>query len=366
MVRMQTQICFLWAIVFVAYTTATPNDHYYAVVLAGGKGERLWPLSRENKPKQFLEFLQNKTLIEHAIARVTSFIPKKNIWIITNQAYLDQVHVLFGNTLGGVISEPAARNTAPAVLLACLTIIEKDPQATIAFLPADHHIKEEAIFSHGLHTVLNKTSTSDAIGLIGLKPTYPATGLGYIEYDYHSCGGLHAVLKFHEKPQLAVAKEYFDVPNMLWNGGYFCGKASVFINHFKELTPLLYELVESYMHDEGSYASLPDISFDNAVLEKTSSMCVMPLAVTWSDVGNLKTFLSAKDNWQHNMKNVVNIDSENNLIHNPHTLTALLGVDDLCIINTQDVLIVAHQNDVERVKEVLQRLNNAQKMALSK
>ena len=179
-------------------------------------------------------------------------------------------------------------------MLACLTLIQHDPDASIVFLPADHSIKEEALFSQGLQTALSFLHNKDIIALIGLEPTYPATAYGYIEYTKTSSSDLSKVLKFHEKPSHIQAQQYLEKDNMLWNGGYFCGKASTFIALFQKHVPALYEQMQEYLNNNLLYAQLKSISFDRAVLERASNVYVLPLAITWSDVGNLQTFLSAQ------------------------------------------------------------------------
>ena len=344
--------------------TVQENNHCYAVILAGGKGERLWPLSREHKPKQFLEFFENVTLLELTCNRVIPILPLEHIWVITNQLYKTQVSTILGHTLGGIISEPSARNTAPAILLACLTLSQHDPNATVIFLPADHYIKEEELFTEKLHILLSNVHINDGISLIGLRPTYPATGLGYIEYTKQSSSPLQKVVRFHEKPSASQAEKYLENDNMLWNGGYFCGKVSTFIALFQKHAPLIYDQVQGYLNNTVFYDQLTNISFDHAVLEHTQNIYVLPIEITWSDVGNLETFLSSQGQRQENIDNLVAINASNNLIHNKNKFTALIGVNDLCIINTDDVLLVAHQKEVERVKEILLKLQPFEKKKL--
>lgn len=340
------------------------NKHVYAVILAGGKGERLWPLSREEKPKQFLEFADHKTLLEHTVARINSLVPAQHRWVITNKAYEANVQDMLGNSIGAIISEPTQRNTGPALLLATLQVAQQDPDATILFLPADHAIKEKNKFCQGLHTALEFVADHDVVALIGLHPTYPATGYGYIEYKEPSQSELYKVVRFHEKPPLELAKEYVAAGNMLWNGGYFCGKVATFLALFQEHTPLLYEQAQGYVNGTVAYSELSDISFDHAVMEHAKNAYVLPLEITWSDIGNLKTFLSSLEAYQDKLDNVIAINANNNLIHNEGKFTALIGVDDLCIINTDDVLLVAHQKEVERVKEILAQLQEEGKNEL--
>lgn len=352
-------ILLLGLISTVAGTFIKPNEanHVYAVILAGGKGERLWPLSRDSKPKQFLEFFTDTTLLGHTFNRITPLLSSDKVWVITNKAHESQVRTILGDTIGGIITEPMARDTAPAVLLACLTIWEQDPEATLLFLPADHYIKEEALFCHGLEMILTfLNNTQNHVVLLGLSPTYPATGYGYIEYNRACEGTLYKVNRFHEKPSLNQAQKYLEADNMLWNGGYFCGKASTFLDLFKKHTPLLFEQALRYLNNEIAYSELKSISFDRAIMEQADNVYVLPLEITWSDVGNLKTFLSLQNYSQDNLANVATVNASNNLIYNENQLTALIGIDDVCIINTGDVLLISHQKEVERVKEILLQL----------
>jgi len=158
------------------------------------------------------------------------------------------------------------------------------------------------------------------------------------------------------KHPLAKAEQYLKAGNTLWNGGYFCGKAATFIELFKEHAPWLYEQVEDYFAGKISYDRLTKISFDNAVMECVETAYVLPLHITWSDIGNLETFLVAQESFLDQLENVIAIDARNNLITSDSRITALLGVDDLCIVNTSDVLLVAKRSEVEKVKQVLQKL----------
>ena len=332
------------------------EDHVYAVILAGGKGERLWPLSREHKPKQFLSFSDDRTLLQHTIDRISPLMPTERTWIITNHAHAEHVQEIVGPTIGGIISEPATRDTAPALLFACLTLIQQDPDALLLFLPADHYIKEEALFCQGLSKAITFIQNHNTIALLGLYPTFPATGYGYIEYEATRTNKLHKVLMYHEKPPLAKAEQYLKAGNMLWNGGYFCGKAATFIELFKEHAPWLYDQVKDYFAGNLAYDKLTRISFDHAVMEHVEGAYVLPMHITWSDIGNLETFLVAQESFQDQLENVIPINARNNLISSNSRVTALLGVDDLCIVNTDDVLLVAKRSEVEKVKQVLQKI----------
>ena len=218
-------------------------SHIYCVILAGGVGERLWPLSRQSKPKQLLEVHGSQTLLDQAIDRVQLLVPRENILISTTQFHEPKMLDLFGHRIGGVIVEPGLRNTGPAILLSCCQLYEKDPEAIIVFLPADPFIpqKDNGKFAQFLEHAIDFSTQNNQITLLGVKPTFAATGYGYIEFDSAAISQPSRVKKFHEKPTRAAAQTYLDSGSMLWNIGMFCARASVFIDQYKTLAPKMYK-----------------------------------------------------------------------------------------------------------------------------
>ncbi len=344
----------------------------YGVILAGGKGERLWPLSREALPKQFLE-IQKKSLLKHTYDRLIQLISPEKISIVTTQAQsaLIEHHIPTVN----LIVEPFSKNTAPALLLSCLTIAQQDPQAVVLFCPADHYISDQDAFLKTLQQAIAQSHEAQQITLIGIEPTYAATGYGYIEFDVAKAmseqglgtssrrsfneGGL-PIIRFHEKPSAAVAQEYIELGNMLWNIGIFCAPVSVFIEAYKKYAPELYTLVYNYFKTGSAewYQQLESISVDYALMEKSSSLLVIPAQLGWSDVGNLATFLSL----EADTHNHLSIESINNLVLSQKPLTVLIGVEDLVVVQTDDVLLIAKRSESEKVKLALNELrkNNKQ------
>ncbi len=325
----------------------------YFTILAGGKGERLWPLSRKSKPKQLLPFDHNKSLLELTIDRIQSISDKNHRLIITTQEQKPVIQELVGNDVWHVIAEPSTRNTAPAILLTCLWLANQDPNAYVVFLPADHYFPDAQPFCDALSEL--PLLTCNKIGLIGIKPTYPATGYGYIEFEKSSSDCNYHINKFHEKPTESIAKQYCKQENMLWNIGVFGGNVTTFIAEYKEHAPQLYNSVVAYMNQKISYDDIEAISIDYAVMEKSSNLLVIPLACAWSDVGNLNTFLSLQNNnGEHS--SVISIDSHDNLVSLQHKLIALIGVDNLCVVETDDVILISARQEAEKVKLVLQEL----------
>lgn len=337
-----------------------PNNHYYAVILAGGSGERLWPLSRQEKPKQLLSVAQDGTLLDQAIDRVINYIPKKNIWVSTTTKYTKIIQEYVGNRVGIISAEPSSRNTGPAILLTCMKIAQQDPEAVILFVPADPFIPaaQYQSFQQSVQHVLKFATEHNSIVLLGVNPTYPATGYGYIEYDKNTINGsnCHSVVSFKEKPSYEVANEYLQKGCMLWNIGMFCAQATVFIDEFKRLAPVVYETVAAYIGGMGTYEQAPSISIDYAVIEKSNVTAVLPIDLTWYDVGNLQVFLSLKNQFEGLKTQLVSVDANNNLVDAPDLLVALVGVSDLCINKTGNILVIAHEKATEKIRSVVEQL----------
>ncbi len=332
------------------------NTHI--VILAGGKGERLWPLSRKQNPKQLLSFINQRTLLEHTVDRISSLVDTPHIHVVTTQEQSDQIETLIGDRIGSIIIEPASCNTAPAILLSCLHIQKIDPDATIAFLAADHFIPNTKSFCTYLQKALIYSNENPCITLLGIKPTWPATGYGYIEYIKKNDQSIFPVKRFHEKPNEAVAKVYFETDTMLWNAGMFCGAVKTFLDEYKKHASTMVKQMQGYLKGERNYEKIESTSFDYAILEKSNTSYVLPSNFSWSDVGNLDTFLSLLQIPHISHDNVIQIESSNNIVLVEDKLTALIGVDNLCVVQTNDVLLIAKREDVEKVKLVLRQLKN--------
>jgi len=334
------------------------EKHWYVVILAGGKGERLWPLSTEKSPKQVLPFQKGKSLLQATIKRVSQTVPKKKIWVVTTKKQKKLISQHIQDSISTILSEPAARNTAAAILYTCLHIQQKDPEAVIAFLPADHYIKENNLFMQNLTQALTWANQHQTIVLLGIKPTFPATGYGYIEHKLRPCpqSAFRQVLKFHEKPSKEIAIRYIKKNNMLWNAGMFCSRADVFIREFVNHAPTTYEQVIQSLDKPEIYKKIENISVDHAIMEKSSNIHVLPVSFSWSDVGNLDIFLSLLDKHQNKLDKVTVHESSNNLVYANKKHVALIGVHNLCIVETDDALLIADRKQVEKVKKVLEVL----------
>ena len=338
-------------------TSACDCYHLYGVVLAGGSGDRLWPLSSATQPKQLLAVGSEKTLLEQAVNRLTFLMPRESIKISTTQAFKDAIKKVIGGSSKSFLIEPCARNTGPSLVLSCLRIYEQDPEAIILFIPADAYIPESdtSLYVACLKKMVDHVARYDTITLCGIKPTYPATGYGYIAYGESDKDAL-PVLAFKEKPSLALAQQYVDSGMMLWNGGIFCASARVFLQECKHHAPQLYADILAVHKGKKTYESVESISIDFAVLEKSSAIAVVPATFSWCDVGNVAVFLSLQQ--ANTSMSVVSIDAHNNLVSVPNKVVALVGVDDLCVIETADSLLICKQSEAEKVRKVVDSLKN--------
>lgn len=323
----------------------------YGVILAGGSGERLWPLSRVNKPKQLLSLGSEKTLLEQTIARLRA-VPVDELWVTCAKK---MVPYLAGYDIDYCVQEPFARNTGPAVLYACFQIMKKDPQAVILFLPADAYIPPEDThqFAKVTSQLITYAHENECITLLGVPPTYPAMGYGYIAYDMAHGKGPFKIATFHEKPSKERAAAYIQQPNMVWNVGICAAKVSVVIQEFFEHAPTLLEAMSAYLDGRGLYEDIPAVAIDYAIMEKSKNSWVLPASFSWHDVGNLEMFLSLKYPLQKGKLNVLQLRGSNNLVEVPHKLTVLLGVDDICVVETEDALLIAKRSEVEQVRDVV-------------
>lgn len=330
----------------------------YCVILAGGSGERLWPLSRKHKPKQLLEVGDQKTLLDQAIERLKPITQPENIWICTTKQHAQSIQTLTAQSIGHIVVEPGARNTGPAILLSCLEIYKKDPEALVLFLPADPFIPphDYKLFADYLDHAFDFVSQEDRITLLGVKPTFAATGYGYIEFENQGFAP-YAVAKFHEKPAKQVAEQYLTSNTMLWNIGMFCAKVGVFIDEFKQIAPAMYDGVVGYNAGLNSYDSIVSDSVDYAIMEKSKKISVLPVDFSWCDVGNIEIFLSIKEQYGAlNNKKLLEVESSNNLVDVQDKLVALIGVQDLCIVQTDQVLLVTKREDSEKVRAIVKML----------
>jgi len=348
-----------------------PADVFYTV-LAGGGGTRLWPLSRDSKPKQFLEVGSNRTWLEQTFDRLSlcQNFNGSHLVIATAPNLEAQMREAVRDVKAAtrIISDPSRRDTGPAILLNILEILKQNPHAIVAFVPADPFIPapQSSAFSQAIDKAVSYVhSHPNKIVLLGKTPTFPATGYGYIEMA-GSQDNVFSVNSFKEKPSLDVAKELVSSGRYLWNMGIFVAKAQFFADLFKRYASDVYAAVSEYVEHKNpaSYNSAKLISVDYAVMQPAAAdqhLLVLPVSFDWEDVGDVKTYLETHTPhlnaaglgpivYQHS-------DSQGNLAFAPKAkLVSFVGVSGLCVIDTPDSLLVIPCNQAQKVKDVVKAL----------
>ena len=316
----------------------------YCVILAGGCGQRLWPLSSKKRPKQFIPFIKQKTLIELALERAFPLVrDKEHIIVVTNELYRDILAQTCANMVGHVIYEPIGRNTAPAILQACLYINGLNPDAMIVVLPADHFIPDVEKFCGVMKESIVFTREQCCICLLGVVPTVASTGYGYIQTtgkQRHQKFQIYDVEKFHEKPNKQTAGFYLTLGDMLWNCGIFIGKVAVFLTEYFSHAPMMYASLLDYIEGKTSYTDVPKLSIDVAVIEKSTKVVVALAEFEWYDVGNLETFVYVVEMYGGVQHKIISLDGENNISYTKKKIVMYVGVQNLCLVETNEALIV--------------------------
>ena len=348
----------------------------YIVILAGGSGTRFWPLSRAARPKQLISITGDRSMLQRTVERVLPLKPKR-ILVITNRIQAEETErqlVKYRGIPIDVIAEPSARNTAPAIGLAATIIAAHDPEGVMVVLPADHFIKDE----QALHRTLANAAHAARKGYLvtlGVMPSRPETGYGYIEADMDLRGsGPFPVRRFVEKPPLDEAVRYLDAGNFFWNSGMFIWRADTIMAeitaHLPELAEALsrvtftndvWELSDLDEQIESVYGSVASVSIDYGVMEKSSRVQVVPVEMGWSDVGSwssLPEVIEADDSGTVcvNSNGHVSLDSSGCLIYVDSKVIATVGVHNLIVVSTPDALLICDRERAQDVKRVVEEL----------
>ncbi|BAK80819.1 mannose-1-phosphate guanylyltransferase [Candidatus Arthromitus sp. SFB-rat-Yit] len=349
----------------------------YALILAGGKGLRLYPLSRENRPKQFLNIIGNKSLLYNTLSRVSKIINNDRIYIITNKDFKKNIISESSDFIdeSNIIIEPYNRETAVCIALAAVNLLKKDKDANILIFPSDHYIEECEKFYKVMNYAIDASDKKRAIIMIGIKPNIPNTGYGYIKigdrvtskYDFN----IHGVENFIEKPNLEIAKKFILSGNYLWNSGIFCFRADIYLGELEKYLPNIYSsMMEIYKTDtkenqdtviDNIYSGLEGISIDFGIMQKTRKAYVIEGLFEWYDIGSFtsfKKFLSQYDT-NFTVGNILCEESKNCIIFGNDNLTITFGVKDLIIVNTDDVTLILDKNREQEVKYISNILRNA-------
>lgn len=346
--------------------------HLYFVILAGGNGERLWPLSSKERPKQLIHFLGKKSLLEQTVDRISHLAEDKNkIFIVTNQNQLTLVQEAASNKVGHILAEPALRNTGPAILWAAMQIQKIDPDGIMAVLPSDHFIPDVDKFTTMLERAAAYASDNGKIVTFGLKPRHAATGYGYIQADctamqQSDSSRCYPVTKFHEKPAKDMAEKYINRIDMFWNIGIFTAQVKTFLQEYEQLAGELFSGMQKYEAGNLEYQDLPNISIDYAVMEKSQDVTVFVADFDWYDVGDINTFLSLELQYSNHVQQIISVESSGNLARSSSgKLIACVGVNDLCIVETDNVILVVAKEKASLVKQAIPKAVNSVKAKMS-
>jgi mannose-1-phosphate guanylyltransferase len=345
------------------------NTNQYVAIMAGGIGSRFWPKSRVGLPKQFLDILNTgKTLIQNTYDRFAQFIPEENIFIVTSEEYTAIVKEQLPQLIEeNIVSEPCRKNTAPCIAYISFKILQSNPNATLIVAPADHLILDTAAFHQTCESAIHFVEKHDALITLGIKPTYPNTGYGYIQHEQEAVEeNVYKVKTFTEKPNLELAKTFLLSGDFLWNAGIFIWKISTIIKMFEQHQPEMFEVFSGEKEkfntpDEKDliariYLLCSSISIDYAIMEKADNVFVIPSSFGWSDLG---TWTSAYDNLEKDYlgnaiagDKVMVIDATQCMVSAPHDrLLVLQGLDDFIVVDTKDVLLICKKEKEQEIKE---------------
>jgi len=356
------------------------QKNIYAVIMAGGVGARFWPKSRKRSPKQVLEIVGSGSMISNTVTRIQPLVSSERVMVVTNKLQKEIIHQQVPSLLSkNVLIEPLGRNTAPCIGLAAQWVCHYDPDAIMVILPADHIIANPEEFLRVIQRAAHVAVENDALVTIGIKPTHPETGYGYIQFEDsldqnpYSEDGIYRVKTFAEKPNLETAEKFLKSGDFLWNSGMFIWKARIILQeiekHLPELGDQLKKLepvigTDAYQSTvDHVYGVIRSISIDYGVMEKASKVFVARGDFGWSDVGSWDEVvrLTPKDGEGNALRGTVVVrDSHRNYIDAGNKVVAMIGVDDLIVVTTDDAVLICKNGRSQDVKEVVDYLRRKQ------
>lgn len=355
------------------------NKDYYCVIMAGGVGARFWPLSRNSRPKQFIDILgTGETLIQQTFRRLTTICPPENIFVVTHQQYFDQVvEQLPAIVPDHVLCEPMRRNTAPCIAYATHKIYKLNPNASIVVAPSDHIILKEDVFAQTLLCALQAASKNDWLITLGINPSRPDTGYGYIQFDeshaYQPDCRFRKVKTFTEKPNLKLAESFLQSGDFLWNAGIFIWSIksilAAFEEHLPELNSLFKEGSEIYYTEEeptyieSAYTICKSISIDYGIMEKADNVFVVAADIGWSDLGTWGSLYDTSDK-DTNGNSLIGskpliYDTHNCIINLPSDRVAVIqGIDDMIVVEDNGILLICKRTDEQNIRSYVDAVRN--------
>ena len=346
----------------------------FAVIMAGGKGARFWPRSREKMPKHLLDILGERTIIRETVDRIRPLVPAERTLIVTGRSHAAElIRQLPEIPPENILIEPVGRNTAPCIGLAALHILKRVPDDVMLVLPSDHRIGDEAAFREVLQAAADAALQGDPLVTVGIRPTGPETGYGYIEqgerYSDNTSHEIYRVRSIREKPPREQAERFLAQGGFSWNSGMFVWKASTIIKaiglHLPDLQQGLFEIREALGTDREEevvgtiYAGLKSVSIDYGVMEKAKNVLVIPGAFDWSDLGSWDALweVSEKDENGNAVRGeFIGIDAADSLVQSSGKLVALVGVRDLLVVETKDALLICRRGRSQDVRKIVESL----------
>jgi mannose-1-phosphate guanylyltransferase len=360
------------------------SSHSYGLILAGGRGTRFWPASRTKSPKQLLPFTGRRSLLQETADRLAPLIPAERLWILTNEHLRSAIRKQLPDVPARqILAEPVQRNTAPCLGMAAQLIQHEDPKAVLGVFPADHFISKPAAFRTFVKAAFATAAKREVLVTLGIEPRWPETGYGYLEFPSGSKAGERAarqLTRFREKPDLSTAQEFLKAGNYFWNAGMFFWRAETFRAAMRRYLPKTFELLASLPGVSSRrfgaqlnrvYPLCENISVDFAVMEKAAADGVVQGLATgdigWNDLGSWNAVydLLARDaNGNATPTPAVLQDAKGCFVQAPGKLVALLGVEDLVVVDTPDALLVANKNRAQSVGELVKRLEQLKRSDL--
>lgn len=346
------------------------NTDYFAILMAGGIGSRFWPVSTSEFPKQFHDMLgTGETLLQKTFLRLQQLIPTQNILVLTNARYHDLVLKQLNINPEQIISEPAMRNTAPCILYASLKIKKLNPNAQILVAPSDHWIENETLFLNHLEQSFDFCRDHNVLMTLGIQPTYPNTGYGYIEFNKSDNNTIKKVIQFREKPNAETAQQFLDRGNFLWNAGIFVWSARAILSSFEKHQPEMFSLLQKGNQAyntpkekefiDKNYPQAENISIDYAILEKAENVYVLPSNFDWNDLGTWSSLYEKLPKNQDanavvNAK-VITENANNNIIRTQSDkLVIIKDLSDFIIVETENTLLIYPKSEEQSIKKLVQ------------
>ncbi|THF87357.1 mannose-1-phosphate guanylyltransferase [Deinococcus sp. KSM4-11] len=343
---------------------------FYPVILAGGSGERFWPLSRKSKPKQFLTLeTGGRSLIQVTAARLSALSDgMEQLMVVTaNDQRSNVLEHLPDLPLENLLVEPVARDTAAAILYGALTIAKDDPDAIMGVFPADHRVDDPEAFNAVIQKAVAHATAHDDLITIGMTPAYPATGYGYIELGAEVGSGIHRVARFTEKPDADTARAFLATGNFMWNSGMFIWRVQSILRAFETLVPELYTPMAEAAKVRGGlravYPNLPKISVDYAIMERAQNVVVIPASFGWDDLGDWNALerLLKGDGSNVTVGRTVSLDTGGAIMYTTggDDLIATIGLEDVVVVRAGDVTLVVRKDRTQDIKQVVQQLKKS-------